>query len=110
MKVRKCWFNVLVALASVQLSAALFAQEPASNPPNTPSAPNASEAAPEPPGGTRVFGVLPNYRTVNESQVNGPLTNRRKLTIAIKDSFDYPLVLLAGGLAGIGQWANQNPS
>jgi hypothetical protein len=64
----------------------------------------------EPPGGTHVFGVLPNYRTVNASQVTGPLTNRQKFSIARKDSFDYPLVLLAAGLAGIGQWSNQNPS
>jgi hypothetical protein len=64
----------------------------------------------EPPGGKRVFGVLPNYRTVDQSQVTGPLNASQKLTIANKDSFDYPLVLLAAGLAGIGQWSNQNPS
>ena len=64
----------------------------------------------EPPGGKRVFGVLPNYRTIDQSQVKGPLTAGQKFTIANKDSFDYPLVLLAGGLGGIGQWSNQNPS
>jgi hypothetical protein len=106
--VKKCWINALLALAFVQFStAALFAQEPASNPPNTPIAP---EAPSQPPGGNRVFDVLPNYRTINESDVKGPLTNRQKLTIASKDSFDYPLVLLAGALAGIGQWADQDPS
>jgi hypothetical protein len=107
--VKKCWINALLALAFVQLfSPALFAQEPASNTPPTP--PNPPEAASQPPGGNRVFDVLPNYRTINESDVKGPLTNRQKLTIASKDSFDYPLVLLAGALAGIGQWADQNPS
>jgi hypothetical protein len=65
---------------------------------------------PEPPGGKRIFGVLPNYRTVDQTQVNGPLTASQKFAIANKDSFDYPLVLLAAGLAGIGQWSNQNPS
>jgi hypothetical protein len=69
-----------------------------------------TQKPPEPPGGKRVFGVLPNYRTVNESEVNGPLTARQKFTIASKDSFDYPLVLLAAGLAGIGQLSDQNPS
>jgi hypothetical protein len=64
----------------------------------------------KPPGGNRVFGVLPNYRTVNESDVTAPLTDRQKFSIASKDSFDYPLVLLAAGLAGIGQWSNQHPS
>ena len=64
----------------------------------------------EPPGGKRVFGVLPNYRTIDQSQVTGPLTASQKFSLANKDSFDYPLVVLAAGLAGIGQWSNQNPS
>lgn len=64
----------------------------------------------EPPGGKRVLGVLPNYRTVDSTQVTGPLTVSQKFAIASKDSFDYPLILLAAGLAGIGQWTNQNPS
>lgn len=63
-----------------------------------------------PPGGKRILGVLPNYRTVDPAQVTGPLTASEKFAIASKDSFDYPLVFLAAGLAGIGQWANQNPS
>jgi hypothetical protein len=64
----------------------------------------------EPPGGKRVFGVLPNYRTADASQEGTVLTRRAKLTIASKDSFDYPLVALAGGLAGLGQLINQDPS
>jgi hypothetical protein len=65
---------------------------------------------PEPPGGKRVFGVLPNYRTVDGANVTSPLTNAQKFSIASKDSFDYPLVLLSGALAGIGQWSKQDPS
>jgi len=64
----------------------------------------------EPPGGKRVFGVLPNYRTADASQEGTVLTARQKLSIASKDSFDYPLVLLAGGLAGLGQLIGQDPS
>jgi len=66
--------------------------------------------AAEPPGGNRVFGVLPNYRTADASQEGTVLTDRQKLTIASKDSFDYPLVMLAGALAGLGQWTDQSPS
>jgi len=69
-----------------------------------------SKDVPEPPGGKRVFGVLPNYRTVDGNNVTSPLTNTQKFSIASKDSFDYPLVLLSGALAGIGQWSNQDPS
>ena len=66
--------------------------------------------AAEPAGANRVFGVLPNYRTADASQEGTLLTNRQKLDIAAKDSFDYPLVALAGVLAGLGQLTNQAPS
>src|SRR5580704_18768566 len=46
----------------------------------------------------RVFGVLPNYRTANSTAVYMPITPKQKLTIASKDSFDYPLVGLAAVL------------
>lgn len=63
-----------------------------------------------PPGGKRVLGVLPNYRTADVSQEGTVLTARQKINIARKDSFDYPLVGLAGVLAGLGQLADQQPS
>src|SRR5260370_27423118 len=122
---KRIWWTSFWAASVLMLfsTAAGFAQEPetsstsASSTSDTPAEVHAPDKAivetkepPEPPGGNHVFGVLPNYRTVNESEVKGPLTNRQKLSIASKDSFDYPLVLLAGGLAGIGQWSNQNPS
>jgi len=44
----------------------------------------------EPPGGKRVFGVLPNYRTASADMEGGTITAKQKLTIAAKDSFDYP--------------------
>lgn len=64
----------------------------------------------EPPGGKRVLGVLPNYRTADASQVGTVLTVRQKFGIASKDSFDYPLLLLAGIFAGLGQLTDEQPS
>jgi hypothetical protein len=64
----------------------------------------------EPPGGKRAFGVLPNYRTVDASAVFTPLSARQKLTIAAKDSFDYPLVGVAAGFAALSQLTDQSPS
>jgi len=64
----------------------------------------------EPPGGNRVFGVLPNYRTADSSLEGTVLTPSQKLNIARKDSFDYPLVLTAAAFAGLGQLADQQPS
>ncbi len=100
------------------LCAPLWAQEentqdpsaaPLSAPPE--ASPSTSEPAqPQTPPDKRVFGVLPNYRTANETAVYTPITAKQKFIIGAKDSFDYPLVLLAGAFAGLGQLTDQNPS
>jgi hypothetical protein len=99
------------------ISTVLLAQQPAPQSPQpgeitpeaTPSAP-ASGPESQATGKNRVFGVLPNYRTADASQEGTVLPAREKLTIASKDSFDYPLVILAGTLAGLGQLTDQSPS
>jgi hypothetical protein len=76
-------------------------------------APSSGETTPpteQAPPDKRVFGVLPNYRTANETAVYMPITVKQKFIIASKDSFDYPLVMLAGAIAGLGQLSNDNPS
>jgi hypothetical protein len=70
----------------------------------------AQEDSPQDPPDKRVLGVLPNYRTANETAIYTPITAQQKLIIGAKDSFDYPLVMLAGVIAGFGQLTNQNPS
>ena len=62
------------------------------------------------PPDKRMFGVLPNYRTVEDTGDVEPLTTRHKFYIAAKDSFDYPIYFLSGAFAGISQIENQNPS
>lgn len=69
-----------------------------------------AKADQEAPPDKRVLGVLPNYRTINETGTYQPIDTKQKLIIACKDSFDYPLVLLAGGLAGISQLDDSDPS
>ena len=66
--------------------------------------------AQEDPVDKRVFGVLPNYRTANESATYAPISTHQKFVIASKDSFDYPLVMLGGAFAALGQLSDQNPS
>jgi hypothetical protein len=107
----------IVVFALVCLLAPAGAQQaPAPAPPATPPA----NPAPMQPGQTqpaqnqeppdkRVFGVLPNYRTANETAVYTPIGAKQKFIIGAKDSFDYPLVLLAGAFAGLGQLSNQHP-
>jgi hypothetical protein len=100
-------------------AASMFAQEqpvssaiPDGSPAGTEAMPvAAANAQPvERPGGNRVFGVLPNYRTADASQEGTVLTARQKLHIASQDSFDYPTVILAGAFAGLGQWTGEQPS
>ncbi len=57
----------------------------------------------------RIFGVLPNYRTANESDVYTPITKKRKLYIAFKDSTDAPIFFNAAILSLIAQADNTHP-
>ncbi len=77
---------------------------------STPVNPDAAAQEQQPPGGKRIFGVLPNYRTADASQEGTVLSAEQKMNIARKDSFDYPLVGLSAGLAAIGQLADEQPS
>jgi len=59
---------------------------------------------------TRVFGVLPNNRTIEASIPFAPITARRKMTIAYRDSVDLPVYPTAAIFAAVYQIENQNPS
>jgi hypothetical protein len=74
----------------------------------TPATPAADTATPTVED-KRIFGVLPNYRTVEGSQPFAPLTAKQKLWIATKDTIDGPSYVLAGLFAGLYQLENQNP-
>ena len=76
--------------------------QPAEKPAGTPVIPTVEDK--------RVFGVLPNYRTAEETGVYTPISTKRKLTIATKDTIDYPLFLLGGAFAGIAQLTDEHPT
>lgn len=88
-----------LAAASLVLSTAMAVAQQADT--------TAPAAAPE---DKRMFGVLPNYRTVEGSQPFAPLTTKQKFTIATKDTIDGPSYFLAGIFAGLYQLTDQNPS
>jgi hypothetical protein len=58
----------------------------------------------------RAFGVIPNNRTTEASLPFKPISARRKMTIALKDSFALPLYFTTSVYASIYQLENQNPS
>ena len=94
---------------------ALAGDVPGSDPIGAGSEPAAAVGAPESRTPTpvtedkRVFGVLPNYRTAEATAIYMPITPKQKMTIATKDTIDYPLFLLGAGLAGIAQLADEHP-
>ncbi len=57
----------------------------------------------------RILGVLPNYRTVQDTGNVAPISAKHKIWIASKDSFDYPIWITAAGFAGLYQIENENP-
>lgn len=90
-------YHLLLTL--VLLSSPLYAQQPAP-PAREESVENSGPSAPAAPvkAEKRLFGVLPNYRTVDAAEPFMPLSARQKLNIARHDSFDWPTYLLAGVL------------
>jgi len=75
----------------------LSAQEPVKLDASDPAAQNEDK---------RVLGVIPNYRTAETTPDYHPISAKYKLTIAAKDSFDYPLVGLGAAFAGLYQLEN----
>ena len=97
-------------------AAGLFAQsshQPAAPPPQT--TPPAQQPGVLAPGKTEqgedryAYGVLPNYRTAEKSAMGTPLSAKRKMTIAVKDSFALPLFGLGAAYAGLYQLENSHP-
>ncbi len=72
--------------------------------------PAASVPAAQPSEDKRIFGVIPNNRTTESSLTFRPISAIRKITIAYRDSFDWPVYPTAGLFATLYQLENQNPS
>ncbi|HLJ45334.1 MAG TPA: hypothetical protein VKU01_04970 [Bryobacteraceae bacterium] len=107
--------SFLALLAALVATQAIVAQQVGS--PSTeanPSPESATSATPAPAQPSapdkRVFGVLPNYRTVEGLEGVEPITAKQKLTIAAKDSFDWPGFFIAGAFSALAQEDNTNPS
>lgn len=69
-----------------------------------------SSLPPVPKEDRRIFGVIPNNRTTENAIPFHSLTARQKMTIAFKDSFDWPVYPTAGLFAVLYQLEDQNPS
>jgi hypothetical protein len=107
-------FLLMQGLLLAQGSDAAPAQpSPVETPVVTPAATPAPGHAilPGDPGSTqdkRIAGILPNYRTADNTTAFAPLTVGQKWRIATKDTFDYPSYVLAAAFAGLSQLDNSN--
>jgi hypothetical protein len=63
---------------------------------------------PSKPSKNHIFWVIPNYRAEENTGEIAPLTPGAKFKIAFDDSFDPSAFLVAGVLAGVADWQNQN--
>lgn len=95
---------------SLTICGVALAQAP---PPVTPAqAPSAvpAPASPVPPHNDRIFGVLPNYTTVELVHGLPPLSARAKIDLAAEGTFDPVEIGFYGVLAGLNQITHENPS
>lgn len=107
----RCTWASRAILVAIGFTASLAAQQPDTTADTAvePSAP-AGITDQSRPVNQRVFGVLPNYRTADGTQPFQPITAKRKMYIAYKDSTDWPVFPVAAAFAGLYQLENQNPS
>ncbi len=99
-----CSLALFLLLSAVGLAQA---QQPV---PSGPQAPSDNERKPFSPDllkNDRIFGVIPNYRTVEDpTQRIKPLTTKQKFRLAVDDSFDPYAYPIAGAFAAVGQAHN----
>jgi hypothetical protein len=96
-------------LASLNLSRAFGQVIPTvSTPPVAPGTP-ADATSPLIQEDKRILGVLPNYRTAEMPLVYTPIPASYKMKIAVKDSFDYPLLGVAAIYSSFYQLFDTHP-
>jgi hypothetical protein len=95
-----------LCLCVLALPLLLTAQEPAPGKPQPGTPADSSDQANTP---KRIFGIMPNYKTVEKMDTYRPISTREKFHIASEDSFDWPQFAMAGAVAGLNQLSGQSP-
>jgi hypothetical protein len=123
--VARCKRKLVVVSGALALLAFLFAgssargQQPAPSSGSVSSPQENPKSNPEDPKSTkpaefnkdRIFGVIPNYRTVEiPTQHIQPLSTKDKFRLAVADSFDIYAYPIAGIFAAVGQAQNDPTS
>jgi hypothetical protein len=92
------------------MAVSAWAQQPAPSEPQAPSN-NDSKSSTSSLTNDRIFGVIPNYRTVEDpTQGIPPVSTKQKFQIAAGDSFDYYAYPIAALFAAVAQAENSPQS
>jgi hypothetical protein len=110
-----CIFNIAILLVAIP---SMAQQQPATTPSSNASKPDAvapPSRTTEPPAANvikndRLFGVIPNYTTVENEDKYGPLTPKGKFRIAADSSFDPYTFPFIGFIALVGQAEDSEPA
>ena len=68
--------------------------------PDAPAPQGAQSQSARAPSSKRIFGIIPNFRTVSTDERLPPQSVRAKFTTAAEDSFDYSAIFIPAALAG----------
>ena len=79
----------------------------ATSPPDSPVKPPQQE---QPKKNDRIFGVLPNYATVEGAETITPISSKEKFKLVAEGAFDPYEFIIVGIVAGTDQASNSNPS
>jgi len=102
--------SIPAAVVAIGIFTPARAQDPSPAESSSVAAPLVENSNTPPPPDKRVFGVFPNNRTTEASYPFAPITAKRKMIIAAKDSFDWPVYLTSGLFASLYQLEDQNHS
>jgi len=110
--IKKCGQICICSLSLIvfmSLGGAAWAQQPStSSAQQAPSSAAPTQGESAQPKNDRIFGVLPNYRTIEIPKLKiTPLTAKEKFKLAAEDSFAYPI---AGAFAALAQRQNDPKS
>jgi hypothetical protein len=75
----------------------------------SPDAKPAPTSAPPPPANSRIFGVMPNYATVENAAGIQPVSTAQKFHMATLFAFDPYVYPLVGVIAAVGRGQGQHP-
>lgn len=87
----------------------VLAQQEAAPPAATPTTEEEKKAELKGEQSKRIFGIIPNFRSVSVNDKVPPMTADEKFNLSLKNSFDYSTFLSVAAGAGVSMWNDSYP-